>query len=405
MSPEDQLRELELSTRSSLRVFDYASDKSSPFQSPSSTPPYNYNNDALDLLSGPRPSESSSRKPINSERPYYQTTANEAEYHSTKELFMGCYGLLKAIVCPTGRAQNRFVWMLVVLTWMAILALAVVLSKLLQEEKNGDLFGMKVMGDADDDYTFTRDDVVKASNEPPDDSAGDYDYFYYNTSNETDYYFEDKVDDDNNDYYDVNDEPVDNDVYTVNDNISGDNYDDDDSVFQLLLTEADIVEMLLIDGIISKNDEYFGNVNGVERRAINYLANVHYYLKIVLDDETLRRQLVEKFALAVLYYSTGGPRYNKDYEYDKDGPGRPWSKQNNWLEDPHVCNAVQKGLATVIDGNVFEAILDPEFEDLIWEGVECDKEGFVVKVDLKQNILRGTLPTAFSGKALPRLSE
>lgn len=119
----------------------------------------------------------------------------------------------------------------------------------------------------------------------------------------------------------------------------------------------EIQNKVLAAGITSKSD--LNNKKGPQHHALSWLASVD---KISVDSAFL----LERYALAVLFYSTAGIT-----EHNKAKGG--WANQENWMTDKGFCS---------------------------WYGVECgfkkpefDGDASITAVTLKSNRLSGSLPT------------
>ena len=145
--------------------------------------------------------------------------------------------------------------------------------------------------------------------------------------------------------------------------------------------------MVLIELLQTSLSEDFGPVfeNSPEHLALQWLkAN-----SSTLLPKELRDRLVQRYALSVLYYSTGGPVL----EVVDDAPGGDagqespnnygWTDQASFLSpSKHECDWVSKKSSRL--------------------GVKCDENMHVIELNLQNNGLSGSLPqNAFSG--LPSL--
>ena len=68
------------------------------------------------------------------------------------------------------------------------------------------------------------------------------------------------------------------------------------------------------------------NETSPQYMALDWLANVDRF-RVRLYSENL----VQRYVLAILYYSTGGPRVTAETDFSAEAPGRPWRDPTNFL--------------------------------------------------------------------------
>lgn len=115
------------------------------------------------------------------------------------------------------------------------------------------------------------------------------------------------------------------------------------------------------------------NETSPQYMALDWLANVDKF-RVRLYSENL----VQRYVLAVLYYSTGGPRVTAKTDFSAMAPGRPWRDPTNFLSPVHECKWRSNSIETARGRG---------------GGVRrCDKNQTVVEISL-YNELEGTLPS------------
>lgn len=138
-------------------------------------------------------------------------------------------------------------------------------------------------------------------------------------------------------------------------------------------------------------ETYFeGNSYSPQNNALDWMANIDLGSDIFTMPV---KTLVERYVIAVLYYSTGGYR--------------TWDEPLSFLSSSHVCDwkndhSIQK----VIVGSDFTTQLaneSPNFADeateynIVSKGVFCNKESlFVTNIEMPRNSLQGRIPWELS---------